>query len=141
MKSSLETQWADQRARRGRLIRIMLLLIGGLGVLGVLAWFWVTQPLFGQPVAIPSAQVDQARLEAHVRMLSETLSPRDQSQIDNLDRVASYINEEFSKAGGRVSYQPFTVAGRSYRNVLASFGPEADERIVVGAHYDAYHAF
>jgi Zn-dependent M28 family amino/carboxypeptidase len=48
------------------------------------------------------------------------------------------VRDEFTAAGARVSEQPFTVQGRTYRNVIASFGPEDGERIVVGAHYDAF---
>jgi hypothetical protein len=81
--------------------------------------------------------VDPARLEAHVRMLAETFVPRDESHPENLDRVAGYIRAELQAAGGRVEDQPFQVRGTVYRNVIASFGPETRERIVVGAHYDA----
>jgi Zn-dependent M28 family amino/carboxypeptidase len=50
--------------------------------------------------------------------------------------VASYIRGEFEKTGGAVSDQPYSVDGRIYRNVIASFGPSTKERLVVGAHYD-----
>lgn len=43
--------------------------------------------------------------------------------------------------GGALICVWFEVEGRNYRNVIAEFGPETEERIVVGAHYDAYHAF
>lgn len=78
------------------------------------------------------------RLEAHVRMLSETLAPRDHEHGENLDRVAAYVAGELRAAGAaEVVEQPFTAGGRTYRNVLARFGPEEGERVVVGAHYDA----
>jgi hypothetical protein len=96
-----------------------------------------------QPVLVRSCSnasmviVEPTRLEAHVRMLSEQCVPRDYTHTDNLDRVAAYIREQFLAAGGRVSEQPFTVRGKTYRNVIARFGPEQGERIVVGAHYDS----
>jgi Zn-dependent M28 family amino/carboxypeptidase len=37
-----------------------------------------------------------------------------------------------------VSEQPYQVESRLYRNVIARFGPESAERVVVGAHYDAF---
>lgn len=83
-----------------------------------------------------SAAVDPHRLEIHVRMLSETLAPRDVGHPENLDRVAAYIGKAFAKAGGRVAEQPYRVGRSEYRNVIARFGPDAKERIVVGAHYD-----
>jgi Zn-dependent M28 family amino/carboxypeptidase len=99
-------------------------------------WFWVTQPLFSTATPNTERIVDPSRLEAHVRKLSVELSPRDESNIENLDRVAAYIKSEFSQTGASVSEQPYRVQGKSYRNVIAQFGPESEERIVVGAHYD-----
>jgi acetylornithine deacetylase/succinyl-diaminopimelate desuccinylase-like protein len=71
-------------------------------------------------------------------MLSETLFPRDEQNPQNLDRVAAYIQNEFERAQAvEVTEQPYPVNGRTYKNVLARFGPDTRERIVVGAHYDA----
>src|SRR5947207_1374953 len=69
-------------------------------------------------------------------MLSETFSPRDEGHPDNLDRVAAYVGKEFEQAKGIVSEQPYEVNGKTYRNVIAQFGPETKERIIIGAHYD-----
>ena len=101
-------------------------------------WFLVTQPVF--PTSAdeePSRIVEPARLEEHVRMLSETLFPRDWRHPENLDRVAAYIHKEFEQANGMVSEQDYKMRGNTYRNVMALFGPKTKERIVVGAHYDA----
>ncbi|HEV2854397.1 MAG TPA: M28 family peptidase [Thermoanaerobaculia bacterium] len=81
--------------------------------------------------------VDPARLEAHVRALAEDFIPRDEDHPENLDQAAAYIRRQLEQAGGRVEDQAFDVAGNTYRNVIARFGPETRERIVVGAHYDA----
>ena len=107
------------------------------------AWAVVTQPVppprksrssGGSAIGL----VEPGRLEAHVRMLSETLVPRDEEHPENLDRVAAYILGEFERAQAvEVAEQPYPVNGRTYRNVLARFGPDTRERIVVGAHYDA----
>jgi hypothetical protein len=101
------------------------------------AFFYVAQPLFGSAQQQSSVSVDPARLEFHVRLLSTTLAPRDYAHPANLDRVAEYIRHEFAQAKGRVSDQPFQVDGRTYRNIIAAFGPETQERVIVGAHYDA----
>lgn len=86
--------------------------------------------------ARPAAGVDPARLEAHVRALAG-FAPRDEGHPENLDRAAAYVRRELQRAGGRVEDQAFEVSGEVYRNVIARFGPESRERIVVGAHYDA----
>jgi len=141
MNSSIEAQWQSQAERRSRIIRLMLITLLGLVVLLVVLWFWVTQPLFVQPKTVARVSVDPARLEAHVRMLSEQLSPRDESHPENLDRVAAYLKKEFEAAKAVVSEQPFQVQGKTYRNVIAQFGPDTSERIVVGAHYDSAGPF
>jgi Zn-dependent M28 family amino/carboxypeptidase len=95
------------------------------------------------PVAAPVRplpEADQAamagRLQAHVRMLSRTLAPREIGHPDNLDRVAGYLEAHLKEAGAKVSEQAFTVAGKVYRNVVAHFGREDGPLMVVGAHYD-----
>jgi Zn-dependent M28 family amino/carboxypeptidase len=80
--------------------------------------------------------VEPERLKAHVRALSETFHPRDYTHPENLDRAAGYLADHLKRAGGQVELQPFRVDGKEYRNVIAHFGPETPERIVIGAHYD-----
>jgi hypothetical protein len=106
----------------------------------VLAWFWLTQPLLSRPQPNGVRTVDPARLEAHVRKLSVEFSPRDIGHLENLDRAAVYIAGELTQAGGSVSEQGYRVEGISYRNIIAKFGPDTAERIVVGAHYDVFEA-
>lgn len=105
-------------------------------VVGVV-FLLITQPIFKpMPKTLPSPAVSPERLKTHVQMLSETFSPRDYLNTANLDRTAIYIKDEFEKAHGRVSEQPYKANGRSYRNVIASFGKDSNERLVIGAHYD-----
>ncbi|HEV2708002.1 MAG TPA: M28 family peptidase [Pyrinomonadaceae bacterium] len=127
------------RRRRGRAGKVMLAIVLLIFIPLVVLWFMATQPL------LPGAQgrrreaaraADTARLSAHVRALSETFAPRDAAHTENLDRVADYLRAEFERAGAQVSEQPFRVGARTYRNVIASFGPPDAERVVVGAHYD-----
>jgi Zn-dependent M28 family amino/carboxypeptidase len=53
-----------------------------------------------------------------------------------LDQVASYIFDQFKPYADSVYYQDYTFNGTRYRNVIASFGINQSETIVVGAHYD-----
>jgi Zn-dependent M28 family amino/carboxypeptidase len=81
--------------------------------------------------------VDQAALRAHVEALAGgQFAPRDFDHPENLDRAAGWIAEALNRTGATVREQAYQVDGRTYRNVLADFGPETPERIVVGAHYD-----
>lgn len=118
------------------------MLIGGLilAALLVALWAWITQPLPPVSNEVNAVDVDPRRLESHVRELAETFVPRDEAHPENLDRAAAYIRGEFAKAGGRTVEQPYDLGRKTYRNVIAFFGPETDERIVVGAHYDSVAA-
>ncbi len=77
-------------------------------------------------------------LRRHVEFFTTTVRPRGADQPENLDRAAAYIGERFREAGARVSEQTFTDRGRTYRNVIADFGPNAGDKLIVGAHYDAF---
>lgn len=107
--------------------------LGGLVAVGALLWKW---PRVEVPACVPG-DVDPERLKAHVRALTERFVPRDSTHPENLERAAVYIEEALRQAGGQVESQRYEVDGRAYRNVIARFGPEAGERIIVGAHYDA----
>lgn len=97
------------------------------------------QPQAQAPAPAPAAAQAQAqRLRADVQTLTQRFFPRDHAHPDNLDRAAAWVRAGFEQAGAAaVSEQPFEASGRRYRNVVAAFGPEGGERVVVGAHYDA----
>src|SRR5262245_13292266 len=137
MSSSSKNQLQKGVGRRKSLLKIMVYILAAAVLLIVALCLYMTQPLFSiANISIPIS-VDPARLETHVRALSESFVPRDESHPENLDRCAAYIRREFEGAHARVSEQPFTVDGKTYRNVIAHFGPETKETVVVGAHYDA----
>jgi len=68
-------------------------------------------------------------LEAHVRFITASRTG-----------VPEYIATAFRLAGATVTEQPFVVRKETYRNVIATFGPDDGKTplIVVGAHYDAF---
>ena len=115
----------------------MLLAVAAVLFLALLCAYLVQPLVFPVARTDSNVSVDSGRLEAHVRMLSEQLGPRDVEHPQNLDRCADYVRAEFERSGARVSEQPFERNGVTYRNVIASFGPDSDEIVVVGAHYDS----
>jgi len=115
---------------------VMLFVLLGFGLISFASWFWLTQPLLNDPSPLSTYAVDPSLLKQHVEKLSQELGPRDEAHIENLDRVAAYIKEEFQITGARVSEQPYRIEGKSYRNVIAQFGPTSGKRLVIGAHYD-----
>jgi hypothetical protein len=80
--------------------------------------------------------VNKEHLRQDVEVLAAMDPPRKAQNVIALDKSAEYILAEFKKAGGRTDIQRFTQDGKEYKNVICSFGPEAGERIVIGAHYD-----
>ncbi|NTW59942.1 MAG: M28 family peptidase [Nitrospirae bacterium] len=80
--------------------------------------------------------VDKERLRQDVHMLTDIDPPRNARNVASLDRCASTILDAFKTTRGRIDVQRFTQDGKEYKNVICSLGPEAGERIVVGAHYD-----
>lgn len=81
-------------------------------------------------------RADAKKLKENVTTLSEDLVPRDAAHPENMDRVAGYIREKLGLFAKRIMDQSYSVGGMTVRNIRAFFGPETNERIVVGAHYD-----
>jgi len=98
------------------------------GVLGILLAGFVA--LLTQPILFSQA------LRDHVIQLSEKL-PRRGDDTDKLDFSARYINHQLSQYGN-VEEQVYEVWGIPYRNVSLILGPESNQRIVIGAHYDTF---
>lgn len=119
-------------------MKILILVVAVLVVGVLLAIAQITQPTLRRTKSSAEIPADADRLQADVRKLSEDFVPRDFRHPENLDAAAAWIDEELQAAGGTVTRQHWTVHGVDFQNVVASFGPETDERIVVGAHYDAF---
>jgi Zn-dependent M28 family amino/carboxypeptidase len=100
-------------------------------------WILVAQPSITKN-SPSNLRLESSRLKAHVFKLSNDYFPRSYKNTDNLDRCAQYIFAHFEKAGAETAIQKFTVRGKSYQNIIGRFGGKTGERIVIGAHYDAY---
>ncbi len=121
-----------RRFLRGAL-RVLCAVVLVLAIFGI----WVTQPVWvRRGPSTPAA--DPARLQAHVRMLAETLVPRSSSDAANLGRCAAYIGAQLAAAGAQVSTQRYAAGEQQFENVIGQFGPAAGACVVIGAHYDAW---
>lgn len=126
----------DARPNRRLVRRVMTGLVALAIGLVVMLIGCVGQP-FVKPIPTPPVTLDAKRLEADVRFLSEQCIPRGHLDVQNLEKAADHIRRVFQDCGARVEDQVYEVKGRSYRNVIAHFGPPQGARVVVGAHYDA----
>jgi Zn-dependent M28 family amino/carboxypeptidase len=110
-------------------ILLIILLVGGALI--------TAQPVFTS-AGKDSGQTQPQELQRIVGFLTNRELHRSFPRTVDLDVTANYIKHEFEQSGARVSEQTFQVDEETYRNVIASFGPENAEQIIVGAHYDAY---
>lgn len=83
-----------------------------------------------------SGQADSARLKESVTILTQSNVARNYRHLDQLNATADYIRNQFSYYADTVYFQEFKVKGITYKNVIAGFGLEKSERLIVGAHYD-----
>lgn len=81
-------------------------------------------------------QIDTTRIKNDVLQLCNTPKPRNYKNLASLNIAATYIYKEFEKIGLAVREQEFVAYTKKYKNIIASYGPENGERIVIGAHYD-----
>lgn len=81
---------------------------------------------------------DALRIKRDLNAITKTDLPRNYKNIETLNNVAAYLKKEFKKVCDSTAYQTYNVYGREYKNVLGSIGIEHKERIIIGAHYDAY---
>jgi hypothetical protein len=77
-------------------------------------------------------------LKSHVKTLSVDYAPRSYRHMPNLERTAFYIKTQLKLANATVREHQYNASGLGVHNIVAEFGPDTKERIVIGAHYDAY---
>jgi hypothetical protein len=138
MSTTNKEFWQQEVLHRKQIRKWELRVLLGLLILLGFACVIITQPLLFTPSIqknIPA--VDSSKLEAHVRTLAEEFFPRDGLHPQNLDRAAAYIRQCLTNAHGVVEEQTYEAMRHTYRNIIARFGPETGELIIVGAHYDA----
>src|SRR5687768_452465 len=84
----------------------------------------IVQPVIGSQEFVGTERAQSARLRADVTTLTTAFRPRDADHPEQLDAAAAYIERAFRDAGARVTSQTFRARKKSYRNVIARFGPE-----------------
>ncbi len=81
--------------------------------------------------------LDEHVLRAHVTALTKDLGGfRNPEHDEFLERAAGYVREQLEGVGYDVSDQEFDVDGRTFRNIVAGYGPIDAPVVVLGAHYD-----
>ncbi len=115
----------------------LLIFIGVLILLTSIFIWLLTNPILFQDKYIKSLLLaDKDRMYNDVEFLTTLQPARNYKNLVSLNAAADYIQAEFEKLDCKVSIQEYQAEGRMYKNVIASFGPEDAERLIVGAHYD-----
>lgn len=117
-----------------RVVFIVILILSGLS-------FLIRMPLYTTSVADRTMSFVSAEyLALHVKALSEDYLPRTCTQAEKLHGAADYIKNEFDRWNSNTYYQNYQFGADKFSNVISEHGPDTEEVIIVGAHYDAYMA-
>ena len=129
--------------RAGRGVMVGLLIVGAclaLLVWGLAAMFWMpgTSPSGPLPPLTDTEAALADALRADVKALAAGIGERNAGRYEALQAAADYIDASFEAAGYVVSRQRYVMDGRPYDNIEVERRgvAQADEVIVVGAHYD-----
>lgn len=122
-----------------KFVRSIARIVFLLALILMLTWVLVARPSFISTVnEVAPVNITEDDLKETVIFLSQTALPRDSKHPQNLNLAADYIKSKFNLSSVDVSFQPYSVDGENYKNVIANFGPDTKEIIIVGAHYDAF---
>lgn len=81
-------------------------------------------------------QSDTSIIRSHMQFLTETPVSRSYDHPEQLDDVANYIYNVFSRYADTVYFQKYPMGKTNSQNVVAVFGPRETARTIIGAHYD-----
>ena len=120
------------------------LILAGLAVAGLLWWlgamFWMPGASVGAPLAppTPGEAALTERLARDVEGLAGEIGERNVLHYDELLAAADYIDNTLETAGYEVHRQRYEMDGRPYDNIEVEQpgSGQADEIVIVGAHYD-----
>ncbi len=76
------------------------------------------------------------RVYKDVEFLTSIRPYRNYLNIGSLNKTADYIYQIFKEFSEEAYFQEFSVGGNRYKNVICSINTQAEERIIIGAHYD-----
>lgn len=80
--------------------------------------------------------INQDRIKTDLIKITQTPKSRNYQNIKTLNVIADYIKLELKKVCDSVTFQPYQVNGKTYKNVIGSIGIKHKKRIIIGAHYD-----
>lgn len=88
------------------------------------------------PLTKAAHSADVNLVKQHLTALVETPQFRNHNNLEQLNATADYIFKNFNRYADETTFQEYKVDGKTYKNVICSFGTEHQKRIIIGAHYD-----
>ena len=85
---------------------------------------------------LKAGNADTTLIKRHLVNITKTEKFRNHKNINQLNEIADYIKSSFQTYTDSVTFQEFDVNGKTYKNVIASFGTEHKKRVIIVAHYD-----
>ncbi|MFT3681439.1 MAG: M28 family peptidase [Ferruginibacter sp.] len=116
-----------------RLLKRLLLTIAAIIII-LFIWgkiYSIETPLVQRAIA-----ADTTRISTDLRFLTKECVFRNYRHMNELNKAAGYIKNEFIKITGNADSQLYHVNDFEFKNVLCTIGPKDAKRIVIGAHYD-----
>lgn len=116
-----------------------------LGVLWLLVYLLLANPVFTRTNEELVNPVDPEELKRHVAALVSTPEPRNFQNLNSLNQAADYIRKTWEAQGYEVHEQLFEADGRQYKNLIVRAAPgarvtgDSQAILVIGAHYDVAH--
>lgn len=80
----------------------------------------------------------EQELLKHLEYLTGIRPFRNWQNLESLKIAADYIEAEFKAYGLSIHHQKWNYGKFEYTNIVASYLPEKEKRLIVGAHYDVY---
>lgn len=92
-----------------------------------------------KPPVLLQLKADPIHLKSHVENIVFDERIRNHKDIEELNRVASYIRKTFETYGLDCRYQEYSLSNDStsfYKNVICTLDASKEKTFVIGAHYD-----
>lgn len=110
----------------------------GSAVIVALLAVLIRQPTFVSDPPPGGARADADRLRRDVEALCHSVGSRNAGAAGGGDGAASYIESALTQTGAQISRQEYPAGKGKAANLIARFGPDQGERVVIGAHYDVF---
>lgn len=124
-----------------RLFFSALRVLGALGILGFLIWwFMVRMPGSNALVAAALSQEDQvlrSELKADVQKLAGDIGERNIPRYPALIAAADFIEKSFADAGLQPRRDTYDVRGHPCSNIEVEIRGASSEIVLIGGHYDS----